>query len=285
MNFVDNFISSHKPKQIVNEGENKSYLVGGSSKKGFLIFPGSGQDALSCFDLIDAFEKDYKAIAVNYDGFYSVESFFEYINKILEQEKVTSTVLYGLSIGGFLAQHYVRKYGHKVERLIISHAGTTRSKTIIRRVAIPGKIIYPILPLIPQKILNNFLKRLAGRVQSGDSNFVRLYEKYSSPDNLQTRMEFARKSSFSMANKSYLKSVYKLGIDMERLEKRFTNHDLDNWHGKILIIRTDNDPLAQDDGVFKEYYPTAKVVTFYKTGHLTPFIRFEEMVNVIKKFL
>jgi hypothetical protein len=72
---------------------------------------------------------------------------------------------------------------------------------------------------------------------------------------------------------------------MERQEKHFKPGDLRDWIGKILIIRTDNDPLAQDDGVFEEYYPTAQVYTFYKTGHLTPFIQTEQMVKVIKDFL
>ena len=58
-----------------------------------------------------------------------------------------------------------------------------------------------------------------------------------------------------------------------------------DWKGRVLIIRTDNDPLAQDDGVFKEYYPQAIIHTFHDSGHLTPFVRFEEMAQVIDKFL
>ncbi len=72
---------------------------------------------------------------------------------------------------------------------------------------------------------------------------------------------------------------------MEKNEKNFAHKDLAGWKGKILIIRTDNDPLAQDDGVFKKYYPEAKVVTFKETGHLTPFIRFEEMAEEIGSFI
>ena len=67
--------------------QTRYYVTGGTSQTAFLIFPGSGQDALSCFDLIDYFEKEHKAIAVNYVGFYSVDSFFEYINTILEKGK------------------------------------------------------------------------------------------------------------------------------------------------------------------------------------------------------
>lgn len=235
--------------------------------------------------MIDAFEQTFKAIAVNYEGFSTVQSFFEYVNGILKKEKIEHVILYGLSLGGFLAQHYVRRYGSTVNALILSHAGTTKSKTIIRKVIIPGKIIFFFLPVIPQTVLNFFFISLAGRVQSGNSDLLRVYRKYSTVENLERRRDIAGKSSFSMVGKDYLRSIYYLGTDMEKLEKGFSTRDLSNWKGKILIIRTDNDPLAQDDGMFVQYYPQATIHTFHGTGHLTPFIRSEEMIHVIKEFL
>jgi len=285
MGYYESFVKKH-PWQNVMVGETKGKcLVGGNSKTALLLFPGSGQDAMSCFDLISAFEKKYKVIAVNYDGFYSVDSFFKFVEKILEKEKVMSVYLYGLSLGGFLVQHFVRRSGGRVKKLIISHAAMIKSKTIIKKVIIPGKIMYFFLPLLPQSLLNKFFIPVAGRVQSGNKDYMKLYKKYSSKINLEKRLEFARKTTFSMLDKNYIKSVYKLGTDMQKLEKNFTPQDLLDWKGKILIIRTDNDPLAQDDGEFKKYYPNAKVVTFHKTGHLTPFIQFEKMAKEMDGFL
>lgn len=285
MDIVEKFIKSHQPRFVTFDNQKWEYLVGGKSNTAFLIFPGSGQDALSCFDLIGVFEKKYKAIAVNYQGFYSVETFFNYVNAILKKERVVKVVLYGLSLGGFLAQHFLRRYPYLVDELILSHTGSTKSKTIIRKVAIPGKILFTFLPILPQTLLNKLFKPVAGRVQSGNSDWMQLYKKYSSKENLEQRLDFANRSPFSMMNKIYLKSVYRLGLDLEKLEKKFSNSDLEKWQGKILIIRTDNDPLAQDDGMFKKYYPNAKVVTFHHTGHLTPFIQFEKMTDEIKRFL
>ncbi len=285
MDFIDKFLSTHLPKLVTINGVEKYYIVGGSGKTAFLIFPGSGQDALSCYDLINKIEKKYKVIAINYAGFYNINSFFDYVNAILEQEKIERIILYGLSLGGFLAQHYVRKFKDNIDFLILSHSGTTKSKSIIWRVAIPGKILYFFIPLIPQRVLNTFFKPVAGRVQSGNSNVLKLYETYSSKENLQRRRDFAKKTSFSLINKNYLKTVYHLGVEMEKLENKFTQADLKNWTGKILIIRTDNDPLAQDDGMFNLYYPNAHVVTFRNTGHLTPFIQFENMARKIHQFL
>ncbi len=285
MTFVEEFFQKHSTKSVEVGGKKFEYLVGGKGNTSFLIFPGSGQDALSCYDLIAEFEKKFKAIAVNYSGLYNLDTFFEYVNKILKQEKVEKVILYGLSLGGFLAQHFVRRYPDLVEQMILSHSGSTKSKTIVRKVAIPGKILFSFLPILPQGLLNKLFKPVAGRVQAGNSNWMELYRQFSSENNLDRRLEFAKKSPFSIMDKVYLKSVYKLGLDLEKLEKRFTPNDLISWDGKILIIRTDNDPLAQDDGMFKVYYPSAKVVTFHNTGHLTPFIQFEKMVMVIWNFI
>lgn len=285
MEFVDSFIKTHPSRNIQTKYGLREYLVGGKGTNCFLIFPGSGQDALSCYDLIDVFEKQYKVIAINYDRFFSLDSFFEYVNNILKQEKVNKVILYGLSLGGFLAQHYVRKYPSKVDKLILSHSGSTKSKTVIRHVIIPGKILYFFIPIIPQSLLNRLFKPIAGRVQAGQSDIIGLYKKYSTEENLKRRTDFARKTTFSVIDKNYLKTVYSLGVDMQRAEKKFLSSDLSDWKGKIFILRTDNDPLAQDNGMFTKYYPQAIVHTFKNTGHLTPFIRFEEMTEIISKFI
>jgi len=285
MDFYTQFIKIHPAKSIETNGIKREYITGGKGEIGFLIFPGSGQDALSCYDLIDAYEKRYKVIAVNYDRIYSLEDFYTYVNGILAKENVTSVVLYGLSLGGFLAQHYVRKYPHIIQSLIISHSGSTKSKTIQNKVAKPGKLIYKFVPIIPQFVLNFFFKPIAGRVQAGQSDIIGLYKKYSTEDNLDRRSVFSKNTSFSLIDKNYLKTVYSLGIEMEKAENNFTVNDLKDWKGRILIIRTDNDPLAQDDGMFKIYYPEAKVVSFQETGHLTPFIQFEKMVEKINEFV
>ncbi len=283
--FVDNFIREHPWQQIKIGKESFYYLSGGQGRSVFLIFPGSGQDALSCYDLISGFEDRYKVIALQYRSIYSMELFFEYVIEVLKKEKADKVVLYGLSLGGFLAQHFLRKYPQMVQSLIISHAGSTKSKTIRRRVAMPAVILYPVIRVIPQRLLKIAVRRIANFLQSRTTNVRGLYGKYSSLSDYDLRVIFAHRSSFTMADKKYLKSIFNLGKDLEKKEKKFNREDLSSWNGKILILRTDNDPLAQDDGIFKEYYPDASVVTFSDTGHLTPFIRSKEMIMKIKSWL
>jgi pimeloyl-ACP methyl ester carboxylesterase len=285
MDFYSNFVKSHQPKKVIVNGQKREYITGGNEKIGFLVLPGSGQDALSCYDLINEFENKYKVIAVNYTGLTSLADFYTYVNSVLKKEKIEKIILYGMSLGGFLAQHYIRKFPNTVVSLILSHTGSTKSKTIKNKVAIPGKILYKLIPLIPQSVLNYFFNLLAGKVQTGQSSVIKLYKKYSSQQNLERRKAFLKNSTFSLINKEYLKTVYLLGTEMEKVENKFSNNDLKSWKGKILIIKTNNDPLAQDDGMFKYYYPNASVYTFEKTGHLTPFIQSEKMAQVINNFL
>lgn len=285
MNFIEKFIQDHPVQKIVVDGKERKYIVGGNGNTTLLVLPGSGQDGLSCFDLVDRFEKKYKVIAIYYDNLRSLQEFYNYINSILIQEKVKTLYIYGLSLGGFLAQHYVRKFKDKVSKLILSHTGSTKSKTVIKKVAIPGKILHFFLPIIPINLFRNFLIKIGGRVQSGQKDVKKLYEKYSTKENLEKRIQHFNETGFNFLTRDYLESIYHMGIDMEKNEKLFSNNDLKDWNGNILIIRTGNDPLAQDNGMFKIYYPTAKVITYNKTGHLTPFVRFEEMAREIQKFL
>lgn len=59
--FFDIFLQNHPRKYIHNTF---SYIVGGSSKTAFLIFPGSGENDYSCYNLVDHFEKKYKATII-----------------------------------------------------------------------------------------------------------------------------------------------------------------------------------------------------------------------------
>lgn len=286
MGFVETFIKDHPVQKLEVDGVTGDYIVGGKGKIGFLIFPGGGQDALSCFDLIDNFEKQYKVIAINFAGFTCLSSFFEFVNQVLKKERIEQVIIYGLSIGGFFAQHYVMANPRKVFKIILSHTASTKSETIKKRVITPGKILYFFLPVIPIKLFKWVIRKFSGKIQSGHSNIKGLYEKYSTGENSQRRIEFGKRFWLVFLDRKYLKSFYKLGIEMLENEKNWDSKKLNELISKrMLIIKTDNDPLAQDDGIFKEYYPHAKVYIFKETGHLTPFVQFENMINVINQFL
>jgi pimeloyl-ACP methyl ester carboxylesterase len=285
MALVDKFIKDHPEKTLSVSGVTGKYIVGGKSNIGFLIFPGGGQDMYSSYDLIEAYENKYKVISLSITGFSDLKTFFEYINKILEIENVNKVIVYGLSLGGFIAQHYVKANKDIVIKLILSHTATLLSKPVIKKIMIPGRILYFFLPIIPMKLLKYLVKINAGRVQSGHSNILDLWKKYASKLNLEKRTQFSDRFGLDFLNRKYLNSFYLLGTDMEREEKSWEENIFGDWSKNILIIKSDDDPLAQDGGMLKNYYPKAKVYVFHGTGHLTPFIQFEKMRKEINEFI
>ncbi len=285
MAYVDEFIKKHQIKSLVINKVTGRYITGGKSNIGFLIFPGGGQDMYSSYDLIEAYENKYKVISLNITGFKDLQTFFKFINKILEVEKLKKIIVYGLSFGGFIAQHYVRENKKKVIKLILSHTATTKSKPVVKKIIIPGKIAYFFLPIIPISLLRYLVKKNAGRIQAGHSNILDLWKKYMSKSNLEKRTEFIDRFGLDFLNRKYLNSFYRLGTNMEREEKKWGENIFDDWSKNILIIKAIDDPLAQDDGMLKKYYPLAKEYIFHGTGHLTPFIQFEKMKQQIDKFI
>ncbi len=285
MAFVDEFIKKHPVKSLKINNIVGKYIVGGKNNVGFLIFPGGGQDMYSSYDLIETYENKYKVISLNITGFSDLKTFFTFINKIIEVEKIKKIIVYGLSLGGFIAQHYVRANKKRVIKLILSHTATTMSKPVIKKVMIPGKILYFFLPIIPISLLRYLVKKNAGRIQVGHSNTLDLWKKYTSKFNLKKREEFINRFGLDFLNREYLNSFYRLGTNMESEERGWGIDDLKDWSKNILIIKAVDDPLAQDDGMLKRYYPKAKEYIFNGTGHLTPFIQFEKMKQVIDEFI
>jgi pimeloyl-ACP methyl ester carboxylesterase len=285
MSFVDEFIKKHPEKTLKISNITGKYIIGGKSTTGFLIFPGGGQDMYSSYDLIEAYENKYKVISLSITGFLDLKTFFTFINRILEKEKINKVIVYGLSLGGFIAQHYVKSNREKVIKLILSHTATTKSKPVIKIVMIPGKILHFFLPIIPISLLRYLVKKNAGRIQAGHSNILNLWKKYASKINLEKRTKFGNRFGLDFLNRKYLNSFYLLGINMEREEKKWGTNILKDWSKNILIIKAIDDPLAQDNGMLRKYYPKAKEYVFNGTGHLTPFIQTEKMRQVINDFI
>ncbi|MDA1317459.1 MAG: alpha/beta hydrolase [bacterium] len=277
--FFDTFLQNHPRKYIRNKF---SYIVGGTSKTAFLIFPGSGENDYSCYNLIDHFEKKYKAIAVNYLNLTSLNEFFEVVQTILKKEKIDSVILYGLSLGGFLAQSYIRKYG-MTKALILSHTGTIRSPSIRKSVIRPLKIIAPFVRYIPPKLFKFILKRVMLRAQLRKENINDLYAQFAPLYIIKRSKEYGKRFENPLSDKAFIQSVTFLGLSMEKEE--LSHEALYDDSDRILIFKTDNDPLAQDDGLLNEYYPHATEHVFTITGHLTPFIQTDTYMKTIDEFL
>jgi pimeloyl-ACP methyl ester carboxylesterase len=280
---IEDFYAIHPLKKVVIKNSAWEYITCGSGKKTLLIFPGGGQTAQSNFNLIKELENDYKIIAITIYSVDFIDEFSEAVNMILEKESINKVYLYGLSLGGLLAQSYLRRNKDRVEKVILSHACAPKSPTYENKVIRPLRVLSAFLPLVPDGLIKLITKRFGGKVQGTSKNITAPKVKFDDQA-IELMKAFDQDFYQNYLNKRLLKTWINLHMEFYGKEQ-FSATDLEDWTGKILILRTDNDPLMQDDGEFKKLYPDAQVYTFKETGHLSFHYQFDEMMKVIKEFL
>lgn len=264
-----------------HEGKEWEYITTGKGKA-FVILPGGGETAESTFRLIKNLENTYRVIVPTIYNVDTINEFNSVLNAILDKEKVDTAILYGLSLGGLLAQVYARDNKIRVKVLIISHACTPRSKTYQRKNLLPLRLLQKVLTFIPNWFIK-FAVRFAGVAQGKNHQISTKYVvNLSSKD----------KEYYKVIMEDYYSRFFnrRLLQTWISLHQEFSKQDLapENYSylkHKVLVLRTDNDPLMQDEGDFKRLYPTAEIHTFKDTGHLTFYYQLESVVEVIKEFL
>lgn len=277
------FYSRHPLKRITINNTTWEYITCGKGKRTLLIFPGGGQTAQINFNIIKELENEYKIIAITIYSADSIDEFNKVANIILEDESVDKLYLYGLSIGALLAQSYLRRNKDKIEKVILSHACAPTSSSYEKKIIRPLKILKTFLPVFPNRLIKLITKKFARQVQGISKNKTIPAPQFDA-ETMELLKVFTDDFYNNYLDKRLLKTWVSLHLDFYNNEK-FSPDDLNDWDGEILILRTDNDPLMQDDGEFKKLYPNAQVHTFKGSGHLSFYYKFEEMMMVIKKFL
>lgn len=271
-------------KTIKINNKDWEYISEGEGNRALLIFPGGGQIAQSTFDLIETFCNSYKVIAITVYDVDTIVEFCEAVNMILEKEGVNDVILYGLSQGGMLVQSYLRRNKERAQALIISHSIAPKSASYPRRIIIPLTLLNIFLPFIPASLIKYVAQRLSGKIQGvTNENHKKLLPQMDRRKEELSNF-FTKEFITKYLTKRLLMTWINLHFDFYHNEK-FTPNDLSDWKGKVLILRTDNDPLAQDDGEFAKLYKEARVYTFHGTGHLTFYYQSEKIIEVIKNFL
>ena len=282
-NFFTEFVNDHPRKTLEFNGKDHTYIAGGNSKVGFIILPGSGEDAYSSYNLIEYFEKKYRVLSIDYKGFHDLNEFLDFIKELSVHEKLENFVLYGFSIGGFFAQSYIRRNGMPFA-LILSHTSSVKSKYIKWRLSFPLKITKHVVPLIPNKLFRKVFTFLVTGLQQPGHIQDKNYKKYASPEIQWRAIEYKKRFEEPLFDKEYVESIYNLGIEAEKEE--LSHKSINPINSKnILILKTDNDPLSHDEGYLGKYYPLATIKTFKDTSHLTVFIQIESVIKEIDVFL
>jgi pimeloyl-ACP methyl ester carboxylesterase len=269
------FRRAHPVKRLTFGDTDWEYIsCGRASAQTLLLLPGALSVGESTFPLITAFENEYRIIAPSYALSLTMTGLCEGIAHILETEAINRVHVVGGSYGGLVAQYFVRKYPGKACSLVLSH-----SFLITPKFEKPLKIAGKLFPAVPRILFVSLLKLRLNKM------LLSTLRRAKHPE-----FEFWRAYLNEAVVSDRLKKVVvhqnKCLLELAR-QPQFTANDLKEWHGKILIIDSDDDPAigAKDRALLRETYPQAEVQTFRDAGHASSILKREETFSIIRNFL
>lgn len=268
------FRLTHPYKQLIVGDTKWEYMSCGQGEQTLLLLPGALSVGESTFPLITAFENEYRIIAPSYALSLTMTGLCRGLAHILETEALNRAHVLGGSFGGLVAQYFVRQYPAKARSLILSHTFVLTPK-YAKPLWLAGKLF----PAFPQSLfvpilklrLNRMLLSTLRAANHPESEFWRAYLNEAIASDLL-------KEVFIHQNKCLLDLVH---------QPQFAPDDLKGWHGKVLIIESDDDPAisALDRALLRSTYPKAQVHTFRDAGHASSILKREEVFSIIRSFL
>ncbi|SRR6266571_491672 len=248
------FRMAHPRAHIAIGGTTWSYLLGGQGPETFVLLPGGERIGDIGFPLFQQFEREYRCLYPSYPPFPTMNAIVDGLAALLDRLSIERVMLFAASFGGDVGQCLVRKYPHRVSKLLLLNTGVPDKK-----IGEATKRMKPLVTLLPLSIVRSLMRQIlvkALAVRSEERLFWRaaLHELVA---NL-TRADIV--SSFDET------------IDY-RLNYRFSPDDLTTWPGKVLILQSDDDPATKPQMrmALRNLYPQAQVHTFHQAGH-TPFL-------------
>lgn len=232
---VKSFYETHPLKQFEGASKPLEYIAVGEGRKTMLLIPGGGQTAQSNFALIEALEQRFRVIAPTISDVGSIDEFCQTIDGLLDHEEVDSVNVYGLSVGGLLAQSYLWRNKERVESIILSHACTPESKRYASKVVRPLLALSVVLPVIPNGLIRSFAKLSAAKIQGVSNENAPTDPIMSEPRNAEVGSYFTREFYNKYLSKKLLRSWINIHTDFSRNEK-FHPSDLKGWPGRVLIL-------------------------------------------------
>lgn len=271
---LKDFRLTHPYKRLTINDTEWEYISCGKGEETLLLLPGALSVGESTFPLITAFENEYRIVAPSYALSCTMTGLCKGIAHILKTEGADQAHVAGGSYGGLVAQYFVRQYTSLARSLILSH-----TFVLNRKYAKPLWIIGKLVPALPQSLFVPILKLKLDKM---------LLSTLRSANHSET--EFWRAYLNEAVASDLLKDVFihqnKCLLELAN-QPKFTPEDLQEWHGKILIIESDDDPAipSKDRALLKSTYPQAQVHTFRDAGHASSILKREEVFSIIRNFL
>jgi pimeloyl-ACP methyl ester carboxylesterase len=257
------------PEKVIRDSAHQwRYRVIGSDALTLLALPGGELVNDLGFEFALAMRGCCRIVYPAYPRVDSMEELASGLAAILDAEEIGQAAILGASFGGALAQVFVRKYPRRISHLMLSNCGVP-----LRYLEPSLRLFNGIFRILPWSVFSALLPWSMSDVldpAGKDRDFWKAYL----DEMLSTRIA-----------KADMLANFRIQLAYHR-RYHFTPSDLAEWQGNILIAESDTDVIGpRRRRALRETYPSAEVHTFHNGGHATMFLRFDEYLAMVKRFL
>ena len=259
---------------LIHKNHWTTYDTGGTGFPLLLLHGGGGQ-AEAMFPQIQQLAKQFRVIAPNIPPqIKTVDVAIDGLATLLNALDLEKVHLYGISLGGHIAQVFIRKYYSRVHDTVLSHTAIP-----CEHLAQKTGMQYRILQLAPSSLLLRLFK------QTTRNNISRFPAKL--PDCEQDFWQnYFDEQYTSAVTKPHIVSRAAMMSDYFR---SFTFHssDLNYWDGRLLIIESSQDDVYEegDRGALLAMYSRAWIHTFEGYSHLATILAYRQSAELVLDFL
>lgn len=248
------FEAGYRLNSVMIRGHEWQYIHTGHGVRPLVLLPGEERFAEYWFRLIWSMQKDQQLLAVTLPPLNSIQDFAQGLVELLDRLGIVEVDLLGASLGGCIAQEFVRSHPQRVRHLILANSYTPRCRTpqMCRLYA----AVNPFMPALYLRTLKRWHLRALVSSTKREHSFWQglgelLYDRY-----------------LAQASKPALLSPVRALADFARYS-HYGSRDLADWPGRIMILESINDPGASEScrKSLNMLYPQATLHTLANSGH------------------
>lgn len=252
-----------------------SFYDTGGDKPPLLVLHGGGGLAEVMFPQLSALSQYFRVIAPNIPPqIKTVEQVIDGLSTLLNALQVEKSHVYGASLGGHIAQIFVRRYYERVHHMVLSHSAIP-----CEHLAEKTMMQYCMLQLYPHRLLKEMFKRSLHNTMSAypiplSNDEFGFWQSYfdTQYDTVITKVDIISRA-----------------VLMRDYFRNYTFHasDLDYWDGRLLIIESDQDEVYEegDRGALLAMYSRAWIHTFEGHTHLATIFAHQQATELVVDFL
>lgn len=235
-----------------------------------------GAETLRWF--IDAFSREFKVVVPSLGTTEDPDLVSCMVDAILEKEGIERAALFGISLGGLVAQAFVESHPHRVTRVVVISSSAPK-----RVFAFVYGMFHALTRLAPLSVIHACARLfLTGPLTpnlpaAGASPIERRL--------LRDRRWRLRRYATTV-EREFVLARLRLTEGLHARAKSI-HTAFQSWKGEVLLLVAANDPTI---GVrrlreTKDHFPRLRLHTFPDGGHMIPLYHADELRRVVTEFL